>query len=90
MAARWIERFGVMAPMEFEELLEVCPPEPLPAIRDLLRLKSISGEIASGPPNPLLHSFLGGELDRLESLRLAAEPIVDAEPLNTFFRRWLS
>lgn len=89
MAARWIERSGEMAPMEFQRLLEVCPPEPKGAIEELLRVKASSGEMASGPPIPDIHAFLGSELARLRGLHWPRERVLEVEPLNAFFRRWV-
>lgn len=90
LAARWIEQFQEPAPMEFPTLMRVCPDAPLTeAIEELLRIKMSSSEMASGALIPVLHRFLEAELTRLDSIAWPKEEVLDTEPLNQFFRRWI-
>lgn len=91
LAARWIEEKGEAAPMEFQTLMAMVPNDEVrQAINDLLKVKMSSSEMGSGPPIAELHQFLQQELARLDSLPWPKEEVPDTEPLNEFFRRWIS
>lgn len=90
LAARWIERRKEAAPMEFEALRSMLNDRVVDAqISELLKIKAISSEVASGPPLAAIQEFLAAELARLEEIEWPKEPAVPTEPLNRFFRRWI-
>lgn len=69
LAALWISRGRGVAPMRFQELVDVLVTDaPLRrAIDDLLALKRAAMESEVGPPMPVLDAFIDTELTRLEA-----------------------
>lgn len=70
LSVRWIERYGTVAPIEFERLLSLLENEPrlLHDIGVLLERKRASPEMGLAEPVPSLNAFIEAELERLEHI----------------------
>ncbi len=70
LAVRWLERHGTSAPIEFGTLLEGVAGETtlLAAIDRLLAAKRQAPEMGLSEPDPVIHSFIESELQRLETV----------------------
>jgi uncharacterized protein len=67
LAVRWMERFAVPAPIEFDRLLQVAEGETfLGAVHELLEVKRRSPEMGMSPQIPPIQEFIEIELARLE------------------------
>lgn len=66
LAARWVEKTGQAAPIEFETLLGLLKddPETLAEVRILLEKKKGTPELGLAPAVPLLNDFIEAELER--------------------------
>jgi uncharacterized protein len=64
LACDWIAATGTMAPMEFHHLLErLMPDGPVRmAVDRLLVAKMSSGEVGTGPRDPVLHAWIDERL----------------------------
>lgn len=70
LAARWIERYGTAAPIEFEKLLSLAESRALlEDIHSLLERKKAALEKEMIPPIRGLNNFIETELDRLEGYK---------------------
>lgn len=91
LACRWLQLGYGQPPMEFAPMYErllVGQPEVYRAVARLLAKKAVSGEMASGPQDPVLHDFLARELAELEALLPAkSSQLPPVEELNAFFVR---
>ncbi len=92
LCVRWLERFGTVAPIQFDRLLDLVAdqPELRAAIDALLDAKKRALEMESAPPVPALDEFIVRELARLESVApTPSHQISGHEALNALFRRIL-
>lgn len=90
LAARWIEAGHGPAPMDMMRALETAThDDPVrDAIEKLVEEKRAGGEQGVGPRDTVLHDFIAGELERLESKDLDVPVGRDGvfEELNELFR----
>jgi predicted nucleotidyltransferase len=93
LSVRWLEAYGLPAPIEFHKLLHLLDGQPdLTAdIQQLLENKRAAPEMGLAPQVASIHSFIESELERLKSLDLEpAQPPDDATSrLNDLFLRCL-
>jgi uncharacterized protein len=84
LAATWIEQGRGVAPMVFEQLVEVLVEDAAlkQAIAELLAFKRQVPESETGPPIPLIQEFLSRELVRLESVAPGRSEPGDAAVLD--------
>ncbi|MFH1028312.1 MAG: nucleotidyltransferase domain-containing protein [Pseudomonadota bacterium] len=70
LSVRWIERYGVAAPIEFGKLLHLIDDQPrlLSDIEQLLDKKRATPEMGLSEPISSINSFIIAELERLETL----------------------
>ena len=92
LAARWINKTGGAAPIEFEKLLALLQDEPtvLSAVHLLLEQKRSAPELGFAPAVPLLNTFIEAELgdDTVDvPHKLRTPKVVDL--LNELFHRVL-
>lgn len=73
LAVRWLEKYGTVAPIEFQTLLTLIADQPAltGAIDALLAHKRKSPEMGLSPQIPEIHGFIERELERLEALKPA-------------------
>ncbi|MEM7102770.1 MAG: nucleotidyltransferase domain-containing protein [Bacteroidota bacterium] len=94
LACDWIDKYGEMAPILFDTLLELLAEnQPLKAaIDDLLIQKKAAGEMATGPRIKVIDDFVNARIDfhteKLKAFKWEQEP--DTELLNIFFRAQLN
>jgi predicted nucleotidyltransferase len=71
LATLWIEQGRGLAPMRFQELVDVMVTDPdlREAIDRLLAIKRTAGEAEYGQPLPIINAFIDRELARLESVQ---------------------
>jgi predicted nucleotidyltransferase len=88
LAARWLERYGEAAPIEFAKLLTMLDEPALRAdIDDLLARKRVTPELGVAPPIPRINAFVEAELERLDALRPPQwRPGEIVPTLNALFR----
>lgn len=88
MAARWVERFELVPPIEFERLLVMLDDEPnvLANAHDLLATKKAALEKQLIPQRRVLTDFIESELERLKHAKLPASEMFRGEDLDTLFR----
>lgn len=87
MACRWIERTGEMPPVLFREMLEAEPdPSLRDAVENLLKRKEAGLEMDGVPRDPVLHTFIEGELARYEQGIVAPHRKMDGARLDDLFR----
>jgi hypothetical protein len=89
LAVRWMEKFAMPAPIEFERLLGVAETEKdfLDAVQDLLEVKRRSPEMGLSPQVPPIQQFIERELARLEHLTPAkSERAGNVSALSQVFR----
>jgi len=90
LACRWIESGLGAPPTVFAD----CRAQTLAAgpvsdaLDRLLWDKARNVEMSLAPRDPVLHEFLGSELERLGGLPIVAGPRRDDAALDAFFRRW--
>ncbi|WP_229416913.1 nucleotidyltransferase domain-containing protein [Massilia eburnea] len=93
LAVRWLERYAIAAPIEFEKLLHLLEGEMqlLEAIATLLEKKKAAPEMGLSEPVPCLNRFIEAELARLEqpSVDRFQRSDVNAE-LNQLFHATLA
>jgi predicted nucleotidyltransferase len=85
LAARWIEQGRGMAPMQFQQLVEVIVTDVAlrRAIDELLALKRTVQESEYGAPLPVINSFISSELALLQAVPPSQE--VDFSALDRLF-----
>lgn len=88
LACQFIERNQVWPPMLFSDLVQDSdlPTTINEAIAELLSIKTTSNEFQSGPVNPILHSYVTAELERLITLNLNQTTIPESQPLLDLLR----
>jgi uncharacterized protein len=72
LSVRWLERYGIAAPIEFSKLLHLIDDDPtlLRDIKALLQRKRTAPELGLEPPVRSIDAFIERELKRLDSLAL--------------------
>lgn len=92
LAIRWLEKYGVAAPIEFEKVLAlVSDAGLLDVIHKLLEQKKLSEEKALAPAVPMLNQFIESELARLEDIQLGkSDRAAEMDQLNALFHRVLN
>lgn len=70
LATLWIEQGRGVAPMRFQELVDVIITDPVlrSAINELLVIKRAAMESEYGQPLPIINTFIDNELTRIESV----------------------
>ena len=83
-----MERNQVWPPMLFSDLVQDSdlPATINEAIAELLSIKTTSNEFQSGPVNPILHSYVTAELERLMTLNLNQTTVPESQPLLDLLR----
>lgn len=76
LSVRWLERYGVAAPIEFARLLHLIDDQPalLADIHDLLARKRAAPELGLAFPVRSINDFIESELERLEQANPQAAP----------------
>jgi len=70
-AIKWLEKYGSVAPVEFNRILELVKnSELLDTVHELLEKKKVSEEKLLAPAIPVLNKFIESELSRLEEIKL--------------------
>jgi len=90
LAARWLERYGTAAPIEFARLLPIIESAPglVADIEGLLERKKGAPEMGVGPRVPSINEFIDAELRRLEERPRASAARGHVLPvLDHLFRR---
>lgn len=92
LAIKWLEKYGVAAPIEFHKVLElVTDSELMDTIQQLLERKKVSEEKMLAPAIPLLNSFIESELARLEEMQPPkSDRGMEMLRLNELFHRVLN
>lgn len=93
LSVKWLERYGLAAPIEFQKLLHLVESDRLLIndINALLERKRASPEMGLETPVASIHAFIERELERLETTIPALSPKRDVSPvLNELFRRIVS
>lgn len=88
LAVRWLERYGIPAPIEFDKMLHLIEdcPDLLADVKALLSQKRNMPELGRGPRVPSIDEFVLSELSRLAKLNLDAQlDPKDITPLNAIF-----
>ncbi|MBL0168089.1 MAG: nucleotidyltransferase domain-containing protein [Propionivibrio sp.] len=93
LATLWIEQGRGVAPMRFQQLVDVIVTDPAlrDAIDQLLTIKRAAMESEYGRPLPIINAFIDAELTRLESVLLPVPhhtdfSILDRLLMDTVFR----
>ena len=70
LAARWLEKYGTAAPIEFAKLLHLIDSDSclLSDVQDLLARKRAAPELGLAPPVASINAFIEHELERLEGV----------------------
>ena len=92
LACRWIEAYGTMPPVLFEEMLKRFDNLEIRAIIDKLVIdKKAGNELEMRPKIPLLNDFITNEIAYFDNLLKDFEVNKkrDSEDLNVFFRKVL-
>lgn len=93
LCVRWLENYGLPAPIEFHKLLPLIDGQPdlIADIQRLLEQKRAAPEMGLAHQVPSIHAYIEAELKRLEVLDLgSSQPLDDAtERLNELFARCL-
>ncbi len=92
LCCRWVEQFGTIPPVPFDELRRaVLPGEMEDAVRDLLRRKQAAVETETTGHILPLDEFIIAEIDRIDRAlsRLLRETAPGYERLNAMFLRAL-
>lgn len=90
LCCRWIERWGTMLPVAFDELYAaVLPEEMRPTVDALLRRKMAVNESGLTAHIPELDEFLLGEMARIRQAvdQVKAAPAMDWADVNRLFRQ---
>ena len=88
LSVRWLERYKLPAPIEFDKLLHLIEGEPglLTDIQRLLERKKAAPEMGLAAPVPSIHGFIEHELERLEHVNVQASSPAVMERLNEVLR----
>lgn len=87
LAVMWLEKYGTIAPIEFDRLRTVLDNvEVQQAIDALLEIKKTASEKAEQRPMPVLQHFIEIELARLEGFNDSAMNRMAMPKLNDMFR----
>lgn len=89
LSVRWLERYGVAAPIEFDRLLHLVEGEHalVSDIRALLERKRAAPEMGLEAPVASIHAFIEAELERLDGVTSSPPDRREALPeLNRVFR----
>lgn len=88
LSARWLEKYGNPAPIEFERLLHLVGDQHalLDDISRLLERKRAAPEMGLEPPVKNIHIFIEQELDRLDSVQIQPSSSSAMSSLNEVFR----
>lgn len=92
LSVRWLERYGVAAPIEFAKLLHLVDDRPalLADIHALLERKRAAQELGLAAPVKSIDDFIDAELERLEGFSPPATERGDVLPqLDEVFHRSL-
>jgi uncharacterized protein len=92
LAIRWIERYRVAAPIEFQKLLHLVEGNAalVADIEELLKKKRAAPEMGLASPVGSIHRFIEEELQRIEAIVIPKAQAGDEVPqLNSMFRRCL-
>lgn len=93
LSIRWIEKYGVVAPIEFEKLLHLIENQSrvISDVKSLIGKKQEFADLGLSEPMPSLQLFIKEEFERLEGLNFAKfnKPEEPIEKLNIFFRTLL-
>lgn len=91
-AIKWLEKYGIAAPVEFHKVLElVSDAELLETIHQLLERKKASEEKMLAPAIPVLNKYIESELARLEGIKLPkTDRSMEMAQLNELFHLVLS
>lgn len=93
LCCRWLERYGTVPPVPFDQLREaVLPPELAGVMADLLEKKKHAPETELIPRIPELDAFIIEELPRLTRVRdnLPQQPLPEYDGVNELFRQLLN
>jgi uncharacterized protein len=93
LSVRWLERYGIAAPIEFSKLLHLIDNDPilLADINALLQRKRAAPELGLEPPVKSINTFIERELDRLDGLTLPTLHSREVLPeLNEVFHQSLT
>lgn len=93
LAIRWLERYGVAAPIEFEKLVHLVGDNAtlLSDIDELLRKKRAAPEMGLEPPVESIHRYIETELERVELIAIPKAKAPAKLPLlNRVFRECLA
>lgn len=84
----WLQRYGAMPPVLFDDLRPLLPESLQATVDDLLRQKRAGAEMRQGPRLPALHDYLA---ERLASLPVYSDEmrLLGWEPLNLLFQATL-
>ena len=89
LAIRWLERYRVAAPIEFEKLLHLVGNNAtlLSDIEELLKKKRAAPEMGLEPPVESIHRYIEAELERIDDLSIPkGEARASIPQLNEIFR----
>lgn len=92
LCCRWLERFGTVPPVLFDDLCKAVLPEELaPAMADLLEKKKHLDEKTLIPRVPELDDFIMAEIPRLTQVKneIPEKSLPDYEEVNQYFRQML-
>ncbi len=92
LCARWLEKYGSVPPVLFDELCaEVLPAELVSAVNRLLALKQTADEKELIAHVPELDQFMQTESDRIYQVMhgMAKQPLKEYDALNRLFRELL-
>ena len=92
LAARWLEKYGTPAPIEFAKLLHLIDSDSclLSDVQDLLARKRAAPELGLAPPVASINAFIEQELERHEGVAPPSEERGNVLPLlNDTFRQSL-
>lgn len=92
LAARWLEKYGTAAPIEFAKLLHLIEADSclLSDVQDLLARKRAAPELGLAPPVASINAFIEQELVRLENVDLPSQERGNVlQLLNDTFRQSL-
>lgn len=92
LCCRWLEKYGTVPPVLFDDLCKAVLPEELEGtVAELLEKKKCVDEKTLIPRIPELDDFIMAEIPRLKEIRdnMPQEPQRDYEEVNRLFRQLL-
>ncbi|MBU4304354.1 MAG: nucleotidyltransferase domain-containing protein [Candidatus Omnitrophica bacterium] len=89
LACRWIEKFDMPVPMEFQILVEktLQDSQLKKDIRKLIKRKKFGEELDLGPKIPSISDFAGSEIERLEKYHPEKVEYKDCFELDKIFKK---